>query len=341
MSKIGEGVDSSYKENAKNGGDILWHVTIKGQKELTRGIPLHMSLKVFNDKKEIDIEEIKQKVEKFGICTPNPQKLKFKTTIFAKEKDNTKFYMLLVENTDKAYAEFYNSMKHCGTVYNKFMPHVTLDKGLYDRINKEGLKPEEIEFSPLSIEYGAGNTIHEFKKSLNKETTGKVSMQITPEEIDRIEEAGTMNGGTVKLVRTKGGFWIAIGRKKGKHLEEALTAGSHSAIVKYNMEKQFPDYQPNLMKSEGAIEPVVSKHSHFLSDDLQKSGHDIFSIQTGESVEFHITHGHSQVAKVNGKLDKEHLRILDLSIPKKFAAAMAGATVEKAISCEVGLKLKR
>ena len=58
---IGEGVHNIYKERAEKGGDILWHVTIKGRKELTEGIPLHMSLKVFEDKKDMDIEELKRK----------------------------------------------------------------------------------------------------------------------------------------------------------------------------------------------------------------------------------------------------------------------------------------
>jgi hypothetical protein len=164
---IGEGVHNVYKERAKKGGDILWHVTIKGQKELTEGIPLHMSLKVFEDKNEMDIENLKSKVKEFKIKTPDPKKLRFKTTIFTSEKDGKKYYMLIVSGTDKAYEDFYDSLRHCGTVYKKFMMHITIDKGLYDKINEEGLKPKEIQFMPLSIEYGAGNAVYEFKKSLD------------------------------------------------------------------------------------------------------------------------------------------------------------------------------
>lgn len=165
MSKVGEGVHNVYKERAAAGGDVLWHVTIKGQDELAPGIPLHMSLKVFPDKKDLDLEELKAKVKEFGIKTPNPEKLKFKTTIFTSERDGKKYYMLLIEGTDKSYSDFYDSLKHCGTVYKKFMPHITIDKGLYDKINKEGIKPHEISFGPLSIEAGSGNTVHEFAKS--------------------------------------------------------------------------------------------------------------------------------------------------------------------------------
>jgi hypothetical protein len=165
MSKIGEGVHDGYKQRAAAGGDVLWHVTIKGQNELAPGIPLHMSLKVFDDNKDMDVEEIKRKVEQFDIRPPKPEKLDFKTTIFTSKKDGKDYYMLLVTGTDQAYKEFYDNMKHCGTVYDKFMPHITIDKGLYEKINSEGIKPEEVMFGNLCIERGAGNTIHAFNKS--------------------------------------------------------------------------------------------------------------------------------------------------------------------------------
>lgn len=166
-------------------------------------------------------------------------------------------------------------------------------------------------------------------------------MQLTPNDVSSIEDIGTLSGNPVKMVRTKGGFWIALARKRGKISEEAIGAGSHPAIVKYNIEKQFPEFEPKLMKSEGYIEPIVEKHSHFLSEDLRKSGHDIFSIQTGPTVEFQITKHNSNVASISGNVDADHLYLNDIKMPKEFCEAMAGATVEKAVSCKVGLKLLR
>lgn len=166
--KIGEGVNEEYKKNARKGGDVLWHVKIKGRKELADGINLHMSLKVFPDAKDIDLEEIKAKVKEFDIKRPDPAKLKFKTTIFKSEFNGSEYYMLLIEGADKAYEDFYNSLKHVGTVYKKFMPHITIDKALYDDINENGLKPEEVEFDCLTCEFGAGNTAHEFEECLDK-----------------------------------------------------------------------------------------------------------------------------------------------------------------------------
>ena len=166
-------------------------------------------------------------------------------------------------------------------------------------------------------------------------------MQIKPEDIDKIEEAGTLNGNTVKLIRTTGGFWICVGKKKNSNADEALAAGSHPAIVKFNMEKQFPEFQPVMMKSEDHLDSTVEKHSHFLSDDLRKSGHDIFSIQTGNEVEFHVTKHNAQVALVTGFVDGEHLTIETLKIPKELTKSLAGASVEKAISIKTGLKMRR
>lgn len=165
-------------------------------------------------------------------------------------------------------------------------------------------------------------------------------MNIKPNEVDRVEEAGTMHGSPVKLIRLKGGFWICIGRKKGHSAEEALAAGSHPAIVKYNMEKQFPEFQPIMMKSEDNIEPIVEKHSHYLSEDLRKSGHEIYSLQTGNEVEFHVTKQNSQIATVTGFHDGTHLTIETLNIPKEMTKALAGASVEKAISLKAGLKTR-
>ena len=168
-----------------------------------------------------------------------------------------------------------------------------------------------------------------------------MEMQITAKEIDKIEEAGMLNGKPVKLIRTRGGFWICVGKRKHSSSEEALAAGSHPAIVKYNMEKQFPEFEPHMMKSESGIEPLVEKHSHFLSDDLRKGGYDIFSIQHGIDVEFQITKHNSEVASVTGLIDGDNLYIENLDIPKEFSKPMAGATVEKAIECKVGLKLRK
>lgn len=166
-------------------------------------------------------------------------------------------------------------------------------------------------------------------------------MQITENEIDTIQEAGSLNDAPVKLIRTKGGFWIAVGRAKGKSQDEALAAGSHPAIVKFDLEKRFPGFQPIMMKSAYFNDnAVVEKHSHFLSEDLRKSGHDIYSVQEGNEVNFHITKHNLKVASVVGNFEEDFLIIKELKIPSEFSRGLAGAAVEKAVSCKRGLRFK-
>lgn len=166
-------------------------------------------------------------------------------------------------------------------------------------------------------------------------------MQITPAEIASIDEAGMLDGAPVKMIKTRGGFHMAVGKAKGHFRDEVLAAGSHPAIVKFNLEKQYPGFQPAMMKSEGHIDAIVQKHSHFLTEDLRKSGHDIYSIQEEDSVNFHITKHNMKVGSVNGILDQDYLVVSSLNFQPEFSKGIAGATVEKALSCNAGLRFKK
>lgn len=167
-------------------------------------------------------------------------------------------------------------------------------------------------------------------------------MNITPNEVDTIEEAGTIDGAPVKLLRTKGGFWMAIGKPRGKFRDEAIAAGSHPAIVRYQLEKQYPTFQPIMQKSELAADmSKVEKHSHFLSDSLRKSGHDIFSIQTHDKIEFQITKQNVTIHSVESHLRDGAIVFDKIGINKEFTRALAGATAEKAVQCGVKIKISR
>lgn len=167
-------------------------------------------------------------------------------------------------------------------------------------------------------------------------------MQITPNEIDTIEDAGVLDGSPVKLLRTKGGFWMAVGRPRGKFREEALAAGSHPAIVRYNLEKQHPGFQPSMMKSELLSESTkVEKHSHFLPDALRKSGHDIYSVQSGDKIEFQITKQNVKIHSVDSTMENGSMVFKDVAIGREFTRALSGATAEKALSCGAKIKIQR
>lgn len=160
-------------------------------------------------------------------------------------------------------------------------------------------------------------------------------MNITPNEISEITEIGTLDGNPVKMIRCKGGFLIACGKVKGKFKDEALAAGSHPAIVRYNLEKMYPSFQATMMKSETEIEPLVDKHSHFLTDELRKSGHDIYSVHDGNEIDFFLTHQGIDIAHVNTEILNSILLIKKIMIPKNRVAypniprEMSSALIEK------------
>jgi hypothetical protein len=154
-------------------------------------------------------------------------------------------------------------------------------------------------------------------------------MSLQPEDIDTVEEAGMLDGQPTKLLRTRGGFWMMV------HKGKVLAGGSHPAIVKHSVSKMFPSFQPVMCKSEGFDDAIVDQHSHYLSDDLRKSGHDIYSIQNTNGIEFQITKNNLKIASVTGSIQNDALVINEIQFPKQFAKALAGATTEKALDCKM------
>jgi len=163
--KAGDKIPQCYKEEASKGFDVLFRVKIKGEDKLTDGIYLHMSLKIFKDRKEFDLEEIKKIVKDYNIAPPPVKDLHFKTTILKSERNGQEYHMLIIEGLDDKYKKLYDHFKDVGTVYKKFLAHITINKSIYDDIEKNGLKPEDVKFGPLLIEAGPGNTICRLGKS--------------------------------------------------------------------------------------------------------------------------------------------------------------------------------
>jgi len=165
-------------------------------------------------------------------------------------------------------------------------------------------------------------------------------MQLTPNEIDSVEDAGVLDGSAVKLLRTKGGFWMAIGKARGKFKDEALAAGSHPAIVMYQMERQYPGFQPAMMKSELMSDASrADRHSHYLSDSLRKSGHELYSIRLGDKIEFQISKDNVKIHSVESRIENGAMVFDKVQIGKEFTRALAGATAEKAMQCGVKIKI--
>ena len=131
----------------------------------THLIPLHMSLKIFGNPKEFDLDEMKEYVKEHDICSPDPKDLTFKPIIFTAEVSKLDYYMLKIEGLPPKYKALYDHYGHVGNVYKNFMTHVTIDKVLYDDLKENGVTADDIEFGPLTLEHGANNPVHTFEKS--------------------------------------------------------------------------------------------------------------------------------------------------------------------------------
>jgi hypothetical protein len=155
-------------------------------------------------------------------------------------------------------------------------------------------------------------------------------MKILDNDIASTEPFGVLDGKTVKLVTTRGGLNLAVGTDKSGN-ENVLGAASHRAILCYTIEQRYPSFQPMIMKSEG-LKLSAESHSHFLTDDLRKSGHDIYSIQNGDNVDFYVTKLNIKVGAANGCVENGALLIKSLDIPGEFSLGISSAFSEKALS---------
>ena len=84
---------------------------------------------------------------------------------------------------------------------------------------------------------------------------------------------------------------MAVGlKKKGKKKPEVLAAGSHPALVSYQLSKEFnADFKPKLCKSESDIMPDVEETTENLSDELKNKGFESFILKKGNNLQFIIS----------------------------------------------------
>lgn len=156
------------------------------------------------------------------------------------------------------------------------------------------------------------------------------NMKILENDIASTEPFGIIDGKQVSLVRLRGGLNLAT-RIGAKGEPEVLGAASHQAILCYTIEQRYPSFQPAIMKSEG-LKLTAESHSHFLSDELRKSGHDIYSIQNGNEIEFFVTKQNIKVGSANGSIADNCLNIQSLNVQKEHVNAISSAVSEKALS---------
>ena len=151
-------------------------------------------------------------------------------------------------------------------------------------------------------------------------------MDIHPNEIVSKELIGTLKDKPITMLRTRGGLYMATDGSS------VMAAGSHQAIVRHHMAKQHSEFKPALMKSASSLDNLsLISHSQFLSEDLKKSGYDIYSLQTGSYVNFHLTKHGMDIHVVNSTLKDNSLLVKTLPLESRFTKALSGAIAEKAL----------
>ncbi len=105
-------------------------------------------------------------------------------------------------------------------------------------------------------------------------------LEISPADIAEIEECGELNGSPVKMIKTTGGYYIAIGKdKKGK--TKPVGTGPHKAICAFMVEKMNPGFRPLIAKNEGD-KPEVTDLTKNLEADRIAKGYTLHSIRENE-----------------------------------------------------------
>lgn len=173
-------------------------------------------------------------------------------------------------------------------------------------------------------------------------------MEIKPSEVEEVKVIGKLHEDDVKLVKTKGGFYVAIGKKKkDANKADALAAGSHQALVAHQVEKMHgQSFQPVMAKSEAEKLPEVEDMSDILPDMAKNSGLELFVLEKYNHVDFVFCKHGIELAKYETYHEGDSLKIKEYNFkgfisPNKFVSEAIAYAMQKKMK-ELGLsKIER
>ena len=153
---------------------------------------------------------------------------------------------------------------------------------------------------------------------------------------------------TVKIIKTTGGFNIAMG-KKNQYSEkaEALAAGSHMGLVSYQLEKMHGNsFEPAFFKSEGEKLPDVEDLSEKLPTLAKNAGIEIFVLSKFNHLDFVVCKSGLELAKYETEYNKDTLKIKKHSFrdslsPNKFVSDILAEAIDTKMKELKLVKVKR
>lgn len=123
-----------------------------------------------------------------------------------------------------------------------------------------------------------------------------MGIEIKPSEIEKVDELGTLDGEKIKLVKTKGGLYLAIGKARKQSNPEVLAAGSHPAIVRHNIQKSFAQFQASMMKSEElGTDAEVAELSDLLLKSESEQGFGLYVVKKHNTFDIILTKNEEEV----------------------------------------------
>lgn len=161
-------------------------------------------------------------------------------------------------------------------------------------------------------------------------------MEIKPNEVEEVKVIGKLHDDDVKLVKTKGGFYVAVGKKKKEsNKADALAAGSHQALVAYQVEKMHGNsFQPVMSKSESDKLPKVEDMTEILPDQAQNSGLELFVLEKYNHIDFIFCKHNIELAKYETFHEESTLKIKNYNFkgfisPNKFVSEAIAYAMQK------------
>ncbi|HLD91700.1 MAG TPA: hypothetical protein VI911_11935 [Patescibacteria group bacterium] len=132
-------------------------------------------------------------------------------------------------------------------------------------------------------------------------------MDIKPADIEKIDVLGELNDENVKIIKTFGGYFLAVGnKKKGQKSPEVLAAGSHPALVSHQLCKEFESFKPALQKSEHTntiVEEVTSK----LDPTIVNKGFEAFILSENNKINFIVSRFNLDIVKYEAEISNNCL----------------------------------
>lgn len=160
-------------------------------------------------------------------------------------------------------------------------------------------------------------------------------MEIKPNEVEEVKIIGKLNGDDVKLVKTHGGFHIAMGKKdKKSHKAEAIAAGNHAGLVAYQVEKMHgQDFEPAIFKSETEQLPKVEDMTDNLPDMAKNAGIEVYILSKLNHLDFVMCKSGIEIAKYEAEFSGQDLTIKDYSFrpslsPNQFLAQALAKAID-------------